>query len=256
MRVSNGLVVLFDENGQDIGGVGDPMNLTPSGSAFLTDGPATKVISACKATNEVTIEAWATPVNLTDSGPARIITLSKDAGARNFTIGQEATVYEWRLRTQDTQSNGQPYVELGAVRLQTQHLVLVNDNNANVILYVDGQEIHREVRPGGLSTWDNSYRLAIGDEISRDRPWAGTFHLGGVYNRALTEAEVQQNFAAGPDGEQEPPHDYLVQNVGAECSLYMPSSASGARRRTAKGRTYPAYADSCTYSYGTLFGGS
>jgi len=56
----------------------------------------------------LTIEAWIKPANSTQAGPARIVTLSKDTGGRNFTLGQKAGVYEVRFRTTTTSANGEP----------------------------------------------------------------------------------------------------------------------------------------------------
>ncbi len=56
----------------------------------------------------MTIEAWVKPANTTQSGPARIVTLSRDPGSRNFTLGQKAGAYEVRFRTTSTSANGEP----------------------------------------------------------------------------------------------------------------------------------------------------
>jgi len=52
---------------------------------------------------------------------------------------------------------------------------------------------------GNLSTWV-SYKLGLGDELAGGNPWLGTFHLVAIYSRALTAAEIHQNFLAGKDG--------------------------------------------------------
>ena len=49
---------------------------------------AAGLVDACQATGEITIEAWVKPGNITQQGPARIVTLSKDTNARNFTLEQ------------------------------------------------------------------------------------------------------------------------------------------------------------------------
>ncbi|HON90994.1 MAG TPA: DUF4038 domain-containing protein [Sedimentisphaerales bacterium] len=70
--------------------------------------PAARLIQAVKQSNAITIEAWIKPANTTQAGPARIVTLSKDTSARNFTLGQKAGAYEVRLRTTTTSPNGEP----------------------------------------------------------------------------------------------------------------------------------------------------
>jgi hypothetical protein len=73
--------------------------------------PARKVIQAARSANALTIEAWVKPANVTQAGPARIVTLSHGSGERNFTLGQDAQAYQARLRTTKTSANGEPAVE-------------------------------------------------------------------------------------------------------------------------------------------------
>ena len=70
--------------------------------------PASKISNAVRKSNAVTIEAWIKPDNTTQSGPARIVTVSRDPGSRNFTLGQKAGAYEVRFRTTSTSANGEP----------------------------------------------------------------------------------------------------------------------------------------------------
>jgi hypothetical protein len=70
--------------------------------------PATKVSEAVKQSGAISIEAWITPANTTQAGPARIVTISRDPGVRNITVGQKAGAYEVRLRTTATSANGEP----------------------------------------------------------------------------------------------------------------------------------------------------
>lgn len=71
-------------------------------------GPATKLIDAVKRSKAMTIEAWIKPENTTQAGPARIVTVSRDFGGRNFTLGQLGGAYEVRFRTTATSPNGEP----------------------------------------------------------------------------------------------------------------------------------------------------
>ena len=47
----------------------------------------TKLIKAIQHSGEFSLSAWITPANLTQAGPARVISLSKDSSNRNFTLG-------------------------------------------------------------------------------------------------------------------------------------------------------------------------
>ncbi len=72
---------------------------------------ARRLVQAVQESNVLTVEAWITPAREVQTGPARIVTLSRDHGTRNFTLGQENNTYEMRLRTTATSANGLPSVQ-------------------------------------------------------------------------------------------------------------------------------------------------
>jgi hypothetical protein len=73
-----------------------------------SEGPAAKISDAVRRSGAITIEAWIKPANTTQSGPARIVTVSRDPSSRNFTLGQKGGAYEVRFRTTSTSANGEP----------------------------------------------------------------------------------------------------------------------------------------------------
>jgi hypothetical protein len=75
---------------------------------IASSGPASKLIDAAKASQALTLEAWIKPANLTQAGPSRIFTISKDTGVRNVTLAQDISGYQIRLRTTRTSPNGEP----------------------------------------------------------------------------------------------------------------------------------------------------
>ena len=72
---------------------------------IATEGSAERLTEAVKESGAFTLEAWITPFEQTQTGPARIVTLSADVNARNFTLGQLEDAYEMRFRTT---ANGEP----------------------------------------------------------------------------------------------------------------------------------------------------
>ncbi len=226
VRVSEGLLVLylFDEGADavvhDQGGVGIPLNLTlqgeghvwaPDGLAFTDNAiartlePATKVIDACMATNEITIEAWVTPQMGAMTGPARIVTLSPDVAQRNVTLAQgliqdPVAQYVGRIRTSDAtgSNNGVPQLETPPLASPVlTHVAYSRSAEGFDRIYVDGAIEVEGVRTGDFSNWMLTTPLACGNELELNRPWLGTMHLAAVYERALSPDEVLQNFAAG-----------------------------------------------------------
>lgn len=223
-RVTDGLVVLYTlEEGSgvtvhDVSGTLpalDIFNNTPTATTWITGGvrvntttvfaspgAAAKIISACMAANQITVEAWVKTANLTQDGPARILTLSLDGSYRNFTLGQVQDGLIWRLRTSTSTLNAAPYLfsTANAITTDLHHLAATFDATGRMDIYVDGVSNTNAVKTGDLSTWDTGYQFALANELSwDDRSWLGEIYLAAVYNRALSASEITQNFLAGAD---------------------------------------------------------
>ena len=164
-----------------------------------SDGPATKIIQAIKRTGETTIEAWITPENDSQSGPARIVTLSKDSNNRNFTLGQDRNKYVVRYRSRKTSTNGIPSTDTKSkvVKTKLTHLVYTRMKSGSTTIYVNGKLAAKRSAGGDIKHWDSSYQFALGDELVGGRLWKGTFHLVAVYDRDLSAREIQQHYRAG-----------------------------------------------------------
>ncbi len=198
-----GLQVLYrpsDANGKrlaDESGVGKPLDLTAGGKPrFASSGPATKLIAAAKTSHEFTIEAWITPAKTNQTGPARIVTLSRDSGQRNFTLGQDGNRFDLRLRTTKTDQNGLPSLaspEGKAARKKT-HVVFTFDRAEEMRCYMDGKQVASRPAAGDFANWNDSFRLAIGNELTGDRLWEGDVHFVAIYNNALTARQIARNF--------------------------------------------------------------
>jgi hypothetical protein len=222
-RVTAGQLVLYAfEEGSgtrvyDVSGFGTPLDLIvdnetaiswiagggleiKSSTVIQSAGAARKVIDAVKASDELSIEAWITPANTTQGGPARIVTLSRDSSYRNFTLGQHLDAYDVRLRTTETSYNGIPSLRTsyGSLTNQLTHVVYTRDVFGATKLYMDGALVVSGSEGGDCSVWDNYYALTLANELTGDRPWLGTYHMVAIFERALDQAGVLQNFAAGP----------------------------------------------------------
>jgi hypothetical protein len=158
-----------------------------------------RLLEALQKTNAITIEAWVTPADRQQSGPARIVTLSRDSSTRNFTLGQDADRFETRLRTSETSGNGIPGVSSADETVVTAptHVVYTRDSSGQARIFIDGFEAGSSKIEGDFSSWDEQFRLAIANELSGDRSWSGTFHLVAIYDRALSVDQVRQNHDAG-----------------------------------------------------------
>ncbi|MEM1255078.1 MAG: tandem-95 repeat protein [Cyanobacteria bacterium P01_H01_bin.21] len=221
-RVADGLLSLytFDEGSGntvfDVSGVGNPLNLQINalnginwGDGILSlnapnliasNQAATKLINGITQTQALTIEAWITPDNLSQNGPARIATLSANSGTRNFTLGQQRDDYQTRLRTTTTGNNGvgKTVTSNGAeVETKLSHVVYSRDANGLAQIYVDNELVGSNTIDGDFSTWNNNYLFALGNELDGSRPWTGSYDLVAIYNQAFDASEVEQNYLAG-----------------------------------------------------------
>ena len=233
-RVTDGLQVLylFDEgsgtNVQDVSGMGSPLDLTvqnESAIQWLIGGglkvnsetvvksvnPATNMVSACQATNEITVEAWIKPADTEQSGPARIVTLSADIANRNFTLGQEGSIYDFLLRTTTTGNNGSNpefFSQPGDATAEQTHVVVTRDSSSNAVFYINGSPTSTMTISGDLSNWDSGYFFALANELTGSQKWLGEYYLVAVYARALSSADVLQNYNSGGPSEEVPPDFY------------------------------------------------
>jgi len=229
VRVSAGLVALYTfKEGKgttvrDVSRVGVPLDLRIETEASVkwtskalvigapgmiaSPGPATKVAQACRASNELTIEAWIRPGTLTPANKdGRIVALSGDFQNQDFLLGQDelkgpTRAYFTRLRTTSTDLVGKPALEASdnTVALKLSHVVYTRTVTGVATLYVDGVDVARASGTGSLSNWNESYRLALGNEFGSDRAWLGELHLVSLYSRAMTADDVKQNFKAGAE---------------------------------------------------------
>ncbi len=202
---------------------GGGLELTTA-SLISSPGPAEKIINACVAGDEITMEAWVDPLTISQSGPARILTVSSDPSNRNATLahGQwgtlPSTVFDARLRTTETSLNGQPETisPAGSLTGDLQHVVFTRDAAGNSRIYVDGLETVTETIGGTLDNWDPSYRIGVGAEMDGTRFWLGTINLAAVYSRALTPRDIEINFGAGPGGGILPDMDPVISLIGLQ----------------------------------------
>lgn len=228
-RVRQGLAALYDFSEsegsliRDRAAVGKPLDLRIRGKGFqridggglrLTGKASLQSTSAAnrldvsiERSGELSLEVWLRADSTNQTGPARIVSLSKDSSNRNVTLGQDGDKIDVRFRTSKTSLNGLPSVasSAGAIKKRLTHVVYTRARNGEARIYVDGKQLANKKVSGGLQDWDPSYKLSIGDEITGGRPWKGTLYLVAIYHRGLQPVEVQQNFLAGHMNSNEGP---------------------------------------------------
>ena len=173
--------------------LGPTDSMEPAGGLFLADlRSCDALLEACHASNELTIEAVITPANVTQTGPARIVSFSTDTGRRNFTLGQDGEQLVLRLRTPATGPNGvNPQAALCKIEAGKLVYVAVTYRDGKLTTYVGGKQVSTTgaVR-GDFRNWEPA-RLVFGNEYGGgDRKWLGRLHWVRLWSRAVDEKIV------------------------------------------------------------------
>lgn len=161
-----------------------------------------KLADLIKATGEYTIEAWVAPGNVAQED-SRIVSYSGGTTTRNFMLGQTLYSYDFYNRATGTNTAGDPKLTTSAddedLQATLQHVVATYDPIRGRRIYVNGVYTgDADPAAGGtISDWDDTFAFVLGNEVSGDRPFQGVFRLVAVYNRVLTDPQIQTNFQAG-----------------------------------------------------------
>ncbi len=201
----------------DTSGVEPALNLNISGDVSWVGGwginvrggkaqgsttASRKLADLIKATGEYSIEAWVAPGNVAQED-SRIVSYSGGTTARNFMLGQTLYSYDFYNRATGTNTAGDPKLTTSAddedLQATLQHVVATYDPIRGRRIYVNGVFTgDMDPAPGGtISDWDDTFAFVLGNEVSGDRQFKGVFRLVAVYNRVLTDSQIQTNFQAG-----------------------------------------------------------
>ncbi len=165
--------------------------------AIRSTTAATKIIESCKATNEITIEAWITSgtdndLSVAKYGPARIMSLSNGvSGSSGIYLGQgydgghfynvavnsrqvldddELNVEGEEIRTEPEGANGETRRIVRTHSLQ--QIIFTKDSSGMARLFVSDEtqtpilrsEMRLDETASNLSRWGNDLRLTIGND--------------------------------------------------------------------------------------------
>lgn len=169
-----------------------------------------KLHDVLQESGEFSIEAWVVPANVTQE-MAQIVSYSAGPQARNFALQQTLYDYDFLLRTNAVDANGDPLMQLDGnpahstpamdevLQATLQHVVATYDPINGRSIYVNGVlETTTDPIPGGtLIDWQDNFAVILGNEASSDGYWEGTFRLAAVHRRALTQEQITQNYDAG-----------------------------------------------------------
>ena len=183
-----------------VGGWG--LSFTMGSSAQASTSASAKFANMIQGSGEYSIEAWVAPADVAQTN-AWIVSYSGSNTTRNVTLGQATEQYEGFTRSSVTDTNGMPALVTttanGAAQAALQHVVLTYDPVNGQKIWVNGI-FTGDADPskgGSFANWDSSFALVLGNETSGQRQWQGVIKMVTIYNTALTQAQITQNFNAG-----------------------------------------------------------
>jgi mono/diheme cytochrome c family protein len=187
------------------------------GRAFGTGNASRKLYDRIATIGEYSIEAWVAPANVTQEGPAEILSYGDGGVNRNFLMGQTRYNYEFLNTSSRTNSRGEPSLSTADadedLQATLQHVVMTYDPVQGRRIYVNGQ-FTGDVDPQAGATladdWASDHVFILGGDLGLSRYWSGILRQVAIHNRALTPAQIEQNFEVGV-GEKR----FLLFNVSA-----------------------------------------
>ncbi|HEY4445988.1 MAG TPA: LamG domain-containing protein [Steroidobacteraceae bacterium] len=191
------------------------INVGAGGKAQASTSASSKIYHLIQATGEFSVEAWVAPA-LVAADKSYMVSYSGGDTLRNFTLGQTNQDYDFMLRSSNSDLNGMAQLKTPdtAMLLQAslQHVVLTYDPVNGRQIYVNGvnANVPDPQKGGTISNWDNTFALVLGNEVSGDRSWQGLIKFVAIHSRAMSGAQVLQNFNAGVGQRY-----YLLFNVAA-----------------------------------------
>src|ERR1700722_10474907 len=178
------------------------INVGAGGKAQATTQASQKIYNMIQATGEFSVEAWVAPA-LVAVDNSYMVSYSGGDTTRNFTLGQTNQDYDFMLRSSNSVLNGTPQLQTpdAAMMLQAslQHVVLTYDPVNGRQIFVNGvnANVADPQKGGTISNWDNTFALVLGNEVSSDRSWQGLIKFVAIHSRAMSAAQIMQNFNAG-----------------------------------------------------------
>lgn len=231
-RVTQGLQAeyRFDEGSgsvvHDSSGQSGPADLNIESAAKVTWGDGSLSINqgtilrtalqpdrirlAINLSQEMTFEAWMVAKELDQGGPATILSYGVSEEESNMRVTQVGPTYQFQVRSlevlEEIVEGQEPKLYFTQVAMRPSsvpgtlsHVVVTRTKTGVTRIYVDGALTQEERTEGATGAWYLGSELALANTLrDLDRPWLGTLHHVAIYDHALTEPEISQNYGMGP----------------------------------------------------------
>lgn len=150
-------------------------------------------------TNELTVETWFETSDLSQDGPARVLTISKGSATSlvNVHVGVTDDGISIRLRNSCDIFN---WIQIDDVLTADRpHHVVFTWSAGRISTWVDGTRVSRvEVPWGDFDRWNGNYRTVIGGEFGGGRAFSGTIYSVTMWDGALSDEEIVRRAALVP----------------------------------------------------------
>ena len=165
---------------------------------------SSKLFDRISGSGEYSLEAWVAPANVTQEN-AWIVGYAGGPDNRNLLLSQNLYNYLAFTRSSVTDDNngGEPPLstddDAQLAQATLQHVVMTFDPVEGRKIYVNGvySDVVDAAGGGLLNSWNESFAVVLGNTTAGTTPWAGAMRMVAVHNRALTPAQIEQNYDAG-----------------------------------------------------------
>ncbi len=220
---------------QDVSGAGIPLDLSMSGAnvaripgggiTFTADNHGSivksvkvspKLFDRITQSNEIGVEFWFKPGNLTQVDHRRVVEYGTETGTNNwnFAAGQSGKNLFFKLRTQSAQwielvTTNNPLTQAGALRhvMVTYAPYNAATGEGGMRIYLDKVQVAVNQEQGLLAAtgncpWGKNYALCLGNRpAATSGGWQGDLLMLSVYDRYFDASQVQARYEAGiPSG--------------------------------------------------------
>jgi hypothetical protein len=181
-------------------------NLTPAGIArfdqnyaMILDGGSFQapkaeahVIAACRKTNELSLEAFLTPIGDPRTATTTVIALGSGPGAQDFALRLDKGQLFFDLTTSAVANT----VTLGVLAADGPTHIVLSYRSGSLVCYANGKPIvNCPEEKGDLSTW-GQYPLSFGQPGQTRSPCKLIVEGVAIYARALDEPSAQRHQSA------------------------------------------------------------
>lgn len=152
------------------------------GSLELTEGwirfpdSSNRLFKGIQAFGQFSLFVDITSTDKNQTGPARILSCSADTNQRNFTLGQKASEFVFRMRTCADDVNGtHRETQFGTVKPGKRQRIAVQYDGCVLRCSVDGSVVATRKLEVDFSSWQR-FPVVAGNEATGDRTWRGHIH--------------------------------------------------------------------------------